>query len=89
MNYCLYTYQLAQKMYQPKYEEGELVQIAKPDETFRKVYKQNYTDEVSTIFKVATTSPPTCNHLDAFNVIIEEEFHEPESVQVSVLHVED
>ena len=31
--------------YKPKYEEGDLVRIAKPDENFRKGYKQNYTDK--------------------------------------------
>ena len=32
--------------YKPKYEKGDIVRIAKHDETFRKGYKQNYTDEV-------------------------------------------
>ena len=50
---------ISTKKYKPKYEEGDLVRIAKPDEIFRKGYKQNYTDEVFTVFKVATLSPPT------------------------------
>ena len=77
------------KNYKPKYEEGDLVRIAKPDETFRKGYKQNYTDEVFTVFKVATLSPPTYNLIDEDNVIIEGKFYEPELVQVNVLPVED
>ena len=77
------------KKYKPKYEEGDLVRIAKPDEIFRKGYKQNYTDEVFTVFKVATLSPPTYNLIDANNVIIEGKFYEPELVQVNVLPVKD
>ena len=72
-----------------KYEEGDLVRIAKPDEIFRKGYKQNYTDEVFTVFKVATLSPPTYNLIDANNVIIEGKFYEPDLVQVNVIPVED
>ena len=49
----------------PKYEEGDLVRIAKPDEIFRKVYKENHTDDVFTVFKVATPGPPTYNLIDA------------------------
>ena len=71
--------------YKPKYEKGDFVRIAKHDEKFRKGYKQNYTDEVLTIFKIATVSPPTYNLIDAKNVIIEGKFFEPELVQVNVL----
>ena len=42
--------------YKPKYEKRDLVRIAKHDEKFRKVYKQNYTDEVFTIFKPPTST---------------------------------
>ena len=73
------------KKYKPKYKEGDLVRIAKPDEKFRKGYKQNYTDEVFTIFKIATVSPPTYNLIDADKVIFEGKFYEPELVQVNVL----
>ena len=45
--------------YKPKYEKADLFRIAKHDKKFRKGYKQNYTDEVFTIFKTATVSPPT------------------------------
>ena len=80
---------ISTKKYKLKHEEGELVRIAKPDEIFRKGYKQNYTDEVFTVFKVATLSPPTYNLIDANNVIIEGKFYEPELVQVNVIPVED
>ena len=73
------------KKYNPKYEEGDIVRTAKPDEKFRKGYKQNYTDEFFTIFKIATVRPPTYNFIDANNVIIEGKFYEPELRQVNVL----
>ena len=80
---------ISTKKYKPKYEEGDLVRIAKPDETFRRGYKQNYTDEVFTVFKVATFSPPTYNFIDANSVITEGNFYEPELVQVNDFPVED
>ena len=77
---------ISKKKYKQKYKEGELVRIAKSDEKFRKSYKQNYTNEVFTIFKIATASPPRYNLIDAHNVIIEGKFYEPELVQVNVLN---
>ena len=74
------------KNHKPKYKEGDLVRIAKPDEKFRKSYKQNYTNEVFTIFKIATVSPQTFNLIHADNVIIDGKFYEPELVQVNVLN---
>ena len=47
--------------YKQQYENGDLVRIAKHDEKFRKGYKQIYTDEIFTIFKIATVSQPTYN----------------------------
>ena len=73
------------KKYKPKYKEGDLVRIAKPDEKFGKGYKENYTNNVYTIFKIATVSPTTYNLIDADNVIIHGKFYEPELVQVNVL----
>ena len=70
--------------YKPKYEKGDLVRIAKHDEKFRKSYKQNYTDEVLTILKIATLSPPTYNLIDADIGIFEGKFYEPEYVRVNV-----
>ena len=75
--------------YKPKYEKRDLVIIAKHVEKFRKGYKQNYTDEVFTIFKIATVSPPTYNLVDANNHIIEGKFCEPELVQVNVIVTAD
>ena len=72
--------------YKPKYEKRDLVRIAKHDEKLRKGYKQNYTDEVFTIFKIATVSSPTYNLIDIDNVIIEGKFYELELVQVNVLN---
>ena len=75
--------------YKPRFEEGDLVRIAKPDDTFRKGYAQNYTDEVFTVLRLATTSPPTYNLIDANNVKILGKFYEPELVQVNVLNTEE
>ena len=77
------------KSYKANFEEGDLVRIAKPDETFRKGHMQNYTNEVFKVFKVATLSPPTYNLLDANNVKIEGKFYEPELVKVNVLLTDD
>ena len=73
----------------PRIEEGDLVRISKPDDTFRKGYTQNYTDEVFTVLRLATTSPPTYNPIDANNVKILGNFYEPELVQVDVLNTEE
>ena len=75
--------------YKTRFEEGDLVRIAKPDDTFRKGYTQNYTDEVFTVLRLATTSPPTYNLIDANNVKILGKFYEPELVQVNVLNTEE
>ena len=75
--------------YKLKYEKGDLVRMANHDEKFRTGYKQNYTDEVFTIFKIATASPPTYNLIDANNVIIEGKFYQPELVQVNVIVTAD
>ena len=72
--------------YKPRFEEGVLVRIAKPDETFKKSYTQNYTDEIFTVLRLATTSPPTYNLIDASNVKILGKFYEPELVQVDALN---
>ena len=70
--------------YKPKCEKGDIVRSAKHEEKFRKGYKQNYTDEVITILKIATVSSSTYNLINADNVIIECKFFEPELVQVAV-----
>ena len=75
--------------YKPRFEEGDLVRIAKPDDTFRKGHTQNYTDEVFTVLRLATTSPPTYNVIDANNVKILGKFYEPELVQDDVLNTEE
>ena len=79
----------ATNKYKPRFEDGDLVRIAKPDNTLRKGYTQNYTDEVFTVLRLATTSPPTYNLIDANNVKILGKFYEPELVQVDVLNTEE
>ena len=74
--------------YKPRFEERDLVRIAEPDDTFRKGYTQNYKEEVITVLRLATTSPPMYNLIDANNVKILGKFYEPELVQVDVLNTE-
>ena len=80
---------ISTKKYKLKYEEGDLVRIAKLDEIFRKGYKQKNTDEVFAVFMVATLSSPTYNLIDANTVLNEGKFYEPKLVQVNVLPVKD
>ena len=75
--------------YKPRFEGEDLVRIAKPDDTFRKSYTQNYTNEVYTVLRLATTSPPTYNLIEANNVQIRGKFYEPELVQVDVLNTQE
>ena len=79
--------------YKARFEEGDLVRIAKPDNTFGKGYTQNFTDDVNddvfTVLRLATTSPPIYNLIDANNVKIQGKFCEPELVQVDVLNSEE
>ena len=64
--------------YKTRLKEGDLVRIAKPDDTLRKGYTQNYTDEVFKLLRLAKTSPPTYNLIDANNVKILGKFYGPE-----------
>ena len=53
--------------YKTDFEEGDLLRIAKPVETFRKGHTQNYTAEMFKVFRIATLSPPIYNLVDAKN----------------------
>ena len=82
-----------------EYLVSEIVCIAKLEQFDRKFdmitqklvlgYTQNYTDEVFTVLRLATTSPPTYNLIGANNVKILGKFYEPELVQVDVLNTEE
>lgn len=69
----------------PKLEEGDFVRIAKPNLTFRKGYKQNFTDEVFEVKAVTTVNPPTFKLLDASGQEILGKFYAPELIKVGVI----
>ena len=60
---------ISKKKYKTEIQRRGLVWIAKTDKKFRKDYKQNYADEVFTVFKVAALRLLTNNLKDADNVI--------------------
>ena len=59
-------------------EVGDTVRMAKQDLPFEKGYKQNFTDEIFTIRRIAALNPPTYNLTDAGGEIIQGKFYEPE-----------
>ena len=65
-----------------RFKEGDFVRIAKPNLPFKKGYKQTYKDEVFEIYRIATTSPPTYNLVDAKKEKILGKFYEPELIKV-------
>ena len=58
----------------PRFEVGDTVRIAKQDLPFKNGYKQNVTDEIFTIRRIATFNPPTYNLTDADGEIIQGKF---------------
>ena len=49
----------------PKFRAGDFVRVSKENLPFKKGYKQNFTDEIFQIEKIATLNPPTYNLLDS------------------------
>ena len=68
--------------HKPRFQVGDTVWIAKQDLPFKKGYKQNFTDEISTIRRNATLNLPTLNLTNADGEIIQGKFHEPESTTI-------
>ena len=62
----------------PKLYVGDFVRIAKKEKTFRKGYKQSFTDEVFEIAGISTLSPPTYSLTDSNKEIIQGKFYQPE-----------
>ena len=61
----------------------KMIQKQKPQKVWNKVqsllgYKQNFTDEIFTIRRIATFNPPTYNLTDADGETIQGKFYEPE-----------
>ena len=62
----------------PKLYVGDFVQIVKKEKTFRKGYKQSFTDEVFEIAGIPTLYPPTYSLIDSNKEIIHGNFYQPE-----------
>ena len=66
----------------PKFKVGDFVRVSKENLPFKKGYKQNYTDEIFQIDKIATLNPPTYNLLDSTREKLLGKFYEPELILV-------
>ena len=62
----------------PKLYVGDFVRIVKKEKTFRKGYKQLFTDEVFEIAGIPTPNPPTYSLIDSNKEIIQGKFYQPE-----------
>ena len=62
----------------PKLYVGDFVRIVKKEETFRKGYKQSFTDEVFEIAGIPTLNLPTYSLIDSNREIIQGKFYQPE-----------
>ena len=62
----------------PKLYVGDFARIAKKEETFRKRYKQSFTDEVFEIAGIPTLNPPTYYLIDSNKEVIQGKFYQPE-----------
>ena len=65
----------------PKFKVGHRVRIAKQDLPFKKGYKQNFTDELFRVTKIATFNAPTYYLADSDGEDIAGKFYEPEMVE--------
>ena len=57
---------------------GDFVRIVKKEKTFRKGYKQSFTDDVFEIAGIPTLNPPTYSLIDSNKEIIHGKFYQPE-----------
>ena len=62
----------------PKLYVGDFVRIVKKEETFRKGYKQSFTDKVFEIAGIPTLNPPTYSLTDYNKEIIHGKYYQPE-----------
>ena len=62
----------------PKFFIGDFVRIVKMEESFRKGYKQSFTDKVFEIADIPPLSPPTYVIIDANKEKLEGKFYQPE-----------
>ena len=57
---------------------GDFVRIVKKEKTFRKGYKQSFTDKIFEIAGIPTLNPPTYSLIDSNKEIIQGKFYQPE-----------
>ena len=62
----------------PKLYVGDLFESLKRKKTFRKGYKQSFTDAVFEIAGIPTLNPPTYSLIDSNKEIIQGKFYQPE-----------
>ena len=65
----------------PKYNIDDTVRLSRENIPFMKGYRQQFTDELFTIEKIATLNPPTYILRDNNNVVILGKFYECELVK--------
>ena len=66
----------------PKFRAGDFVRVSKENLPFKKGYKQNFTDGIFQIEKIATLNPPTYNLLDSAKEKLLGKFYQPELILV-------
>ena len=68
----------AKLVHRPKFYVGDFVRISISDLSFRKGYKQTFTNEVFGIYDIPTTNPPTNSLIDATQEPFKGKFYELE-----------
>ena len=68
----------------PKFKIGDQVPIRREIDTFHRVYKIQFTEELFTVTSIPTSNPPTYTVKDCNNEIIQGKFYEPELVKFVV-----
>ena len=66
----------------PKFYVGDFVRISKADLSFRKGYKQTFTNEVFEIYDIPTTNPPPYSLIDATQEPVKGKFYKLVLVKV-------
>ena len=78
----LVSYKSTKQLRVPKFRVGDFVRVSKENLPFKKGYKQNFTDEIFQIEKIATLNPPTYNLLDSEKGKLLGKFYQPELILV-------
>ena len=78
----LVSNQSKKHLQRPKFKPGDFVRVSKENLPFRKGYKQNFTDEIFEIVKIATLNPPTYNLRDSNREKLLGKFYQAELILV-------